>query len=107
MLAYNLYKFKEQAVFLNQETRQFDHKLNSGDFGLCFGNMNRWQVNLLVGVGTASFVSMYYFKNGERDMNKYSALNGVYSSSCFSYRTELTVKLLKHLINFPPRLIPK
>lgn len=95
---YSFLNYAQQIKFNNGESRVFDFKVrNYFEGGFCIGNPNKFSTNWIFGVGTSTFTSIKYYKDGEMDMNYTSPINGVYSASGFSYRLDLNYKVSKQL----------
>jgi hypothetical protein len=96
-LNYGLSRYRKEVNFSSGDKRVFEFSMRQPfEGGFCLGNPKRVYVNLIFGFGTSTFSSIYYYKNGERDMNYNSPLNGVYSASGFTYRFELAVNVFKN-----------
>lgn len=95
---YSFTHYQQKLKFTTGESREFSYNLrNYFEGGLCLGNPQRFYTNLIFGVATSTFSSTYYYKDGEKDMNYTSPINGVYSASGFSYRLDLNYKIVKNI----------
>jgi len=97
-LDYSFTKYQQEVNFIDDTKRVNIFKVrNPIEGGFAVGKPGKIYANLKFGFATSTFSSIYYYKDGEKDMNYNSTLNGVYSANGFSYRVELLVKLTKNI----------
>jgi len=97
-LDYSYTKYQQEINFTDDTKRVFNYTVrNPIEGGFSVGKPKIVYANFKFGFATSTFSSIYYYKEGEKDMNYNSPLNGVYSANGFSYRVELLVKLTKNI----------
>jgi hypothetical protein len=97
-LDYSFSKYQQEINFTDNTKRVFEYTVrNPIEGGFSIGKPKIIYANFKFGFATSTFSSIYQYKDGQKDMNYNSPLNGVYSANGFSYRVELLVKLTKNI----------